>query len=95
MDREATSTYVDVHLLPLNLQSHTFEPYDTTINVSFRYEMYDTTFSLAFWLRSPVDHCTKTRIQEISFFFPQGSVRVSAVTVGLGTADAQFAYLSL
>lgn len=39
MEREATSTYVDVHLLPLNLQSHTFEPYDTTINVSFRYEL--------------------------------------------------------
>ncbi|XP_078376419.1 uncharacterized protein LOC144659784 isoform X2 [Oculina patagonica] len=40
MDREATSTYVDVHLLPLNLQSHTFEPYETTINVSFR-EVYE------------------------------------------------------
>jgi len=39
MEREASSTYVDVHLLPLNLQSHTFEPFDTTINVSFRYEM--------------------------------------------------------
>ena len=39
MEREASSTYVDVHLLPLNLQSHTFEPFDTTINVTFRYEM--------------------------------------------------------
>lgn len=39
MEREASSTYVDVHLLPLNLQSHTFEPFDTTINVSFRYEI--------------------------------------------------------
>ena len=43
MEREATSTYVDVHLLPLNLQSHTFEPYDTTFNVSFRYEMNQST----------------------------------------------------
>ena len=37
MEREASSTYVDVHLLPLNIQSHTFEPFDTTINVTFRY----------------------------------------------------------
>ena len=37
MEREATGTYVDVNLLPLNLQSHAFEPYDTTININFRY----------------------------------------------------------
>ena len=37
IENQSTSTYVDVHLLPLNLQSQTVEPYDTTINVSFRY----------------------------------------------------------
>lgn len=40
VEGESISTYVDVHLLPLNLQSHTFQPYDTTINVSFRYFMH-------------------------------------------------------
>ena len=36
VEEQSLSTYVDVHLLPLNRQSQTFEPNDTTINVSFR-----------------------------------------------------------
>lgn len=39
VEGQSVSTYVDVHLLPLNTQSLTFEPYDTTINVSFRYRI--------------------------------------------------------
>ena len=40
MEREATGTYVDVNILPLNLQSHTFQPSDTTININFRYKNF-------------------------------------------------------
>lgn len=40
VEEQSLSTYVDVHLLPLNRQSQTFEPNDTTINVSFR-EVYE------------------------------------------------------
>lgn len=45
MERESTGTYVDVNILPLNLQSHTFEPSDTTININFR-EVYEFPLSL-------------------------------------------------
>ena len=48
MEREATGTYVDVNILPLNLQSHTFQPSDTTININFRYKNFFCL--LSFWL---------------------------------------------
>lgn len=48
MEREATGTYVDVNILPLNLQSHTFEPSDTTVNINFRYKKYLSLIILAF-----------------------------------------------
>ena len=40
IEPEASGTYVDVHLLPNNIQSETFEPFDTSISVSFR-ESYE------------------------------------------------------
>ena len=40
IEPEVSGTYVDVHLLPNNIQSETFEPFDTSISVSFR-ESYE------------------------------------------------------
>lgn len=37
VEGQSSSTYVDVHLLPQDLQSETFQPHDATINVSFRF----------------------------------------------------------
>lgn len=37
VEDQSLSTYVDVYLLPQDLQSETFQPHDATINVSFRF----------------------------------------------------------
>ena len=37
VEDQSLSTYVDVYLLPQNLQSETLQPQDATINVSFRF----------------------------------------------------------
>jgi len=39
VEDQSLSTYVDVYLLPQDLQSETFQPHDATINVTFR-EVY-------------------------------------------------------
>lgn len=49
VEGESMSTYVDVHLLPLNLQGQTFAPYDTTINVSFRCCIQNNGKFFKFW----------------------------------------------
>lgn len=55
VEDQSLSTYVDVYLLPQDLQSETFQPNEATINVSFRFVLLREFIVIALCLHDSSD----------------------------------------